>query len=81
LRRLRIVNASARYRELSRHKTQTRKHPRGSRREFAACGATPMVIAWELCVVIIGFFEFALSNNIEGDVPYPQSHLTEDSEG
>jgi hypothetical protein len=40
-----------------------------------------MVIAWELCVVIIGFFEFALSNNIEGDVPYPQSHLTEDSEG
>ena len=39
-----------------------------------------MVIAWELCVVIIGFFEFAVSNNIEGDVAYPRSHLTEDSE-
>ena len=39
-----------------------------------------MVTTWELCVVIIGFFEFVFSNNIMGDVAYPQSHLTEDSE-
>ena len=38
-----------------------------------------MVTTWELCVVIIGFFEFVVSNNLMGDVAYPQSHLTEDS--